>query len=57
MLTDCRPIQLFVVVRHGTRYPDLDQIPNMQKLLMLRDEIISNHREKQSEFKKIYTIF
>ncbi|XP_043479163.1 multiple inositol polyphosphate phosphatase 1-like isoform X2 [Leptopilina heterotoma] len=44
---NCRPIQLFVVVRHGTRYPDLDQIPNMQKLLILRDEIISNHREKQ----------
>lgn len=44
---NCRPIQLFVVSRHGTRYPGSKLIPKMKELYKLREQIVSNHLEKR----------
>lgn len=44
---NCKPIQLFVVSRHGTRYPGSKVIPKLKILSSLRDKIVTNHLEKR----------
>lgn len=43
MLTGCTPVQMWVLARHGTRYPGKEMIPTLLNLTNVRDEIIKNH--------------
>ncbi|XP_033215557.1 multiple inositol polyphosphate phosphatase 1 isoform X2 [Belonocnema kinseyi] len=43
----CKPIQIFVISRHGTRYPGSKVIPKMKTLLNLRQQIVFNHEERK----------
>jgi hypothetical protein len=49
LLTDCRPVQFWMLSRHGTRYPDKKTISIMQHLPDLRDQIINNHEKRKSQ--------
>lgn len=42
----CRPIQFWMLSRHGTRFPDNKAIYTMQHLPDLRDQIINNHDKR-----------
>jgi len=44
-LTDCQPLQFWILSRHGTRYSDEDDIDNMWSLKEFRDQIISNIKD------------
>ena len=41
-LTECRPLQFWIISRHGTRYIEQDGITDMWSLTGLRDRIIKN---------------
>lgn len=40
---NCRPIQFWMLSRHGTRFPETKTIHTMQRMSDLRDQIINNH--------------
>jgi len=40
---DCRPVQLWLVSRHGTRWPSAEDIPEFSELSGIRDHVISNY--------------
>ncbi|KAJ8665112.1 hypothetical protein QAD02_006774 [Eretmocerus hayati] len=42
-IPSCTPVQIWVLSRHGTRYPDRTTILQMSTLSKLRDQIIYNH--------------
>lgn len=42
---ECVPEQLWMLVRHGTRYPLLKKMKGFLELSKLRDEIIRNHEQ------------
>ncbi|XP_012256732.2 uncharacterized protein LOC105686456 [Athalia rosae] len=43
-IPDCKSIQIWMFIRHGTRYPSLSTIPSLLSVPKLRDEIIYNHK-------------
>ena len=50
MILGCKPVQVFMIARHGTRYPEPKLIPEMKNLLQLRDQIVRNHEERKSTY-------
>ncbi|XP_021920643.1 multiple inositol polyphosphate phosphatase 1-like isoform X2 [Zootermopsis nevadensis] len=40
----CKPIQFWILSRHGTRYTDVDGINDMWSLIDFRDQIINNYK-------------
>ncbi|XP_065205111.1 multiple inositol polyphosphate phosphatase 1-like [Planococcus citri] len=42
---NCTPTYVWALIRHGTRYPSSNFITSVNKLNILRDEIISNHKD------------
>lgn len=44
----CTPVQVWLVTRHGTRYPKASDITRLKKLNELRNEIINNHEQRKS---------
>ncbi|XP_066585295.1 multiple inositol polyphosphate phosphatase 1-like [Prorops nasuta] len=42
-ITDCDPVQIWVLARHGTRYPGACTIKDMSNLSSFRDKILENH--------------
>ncbi|XP_065205104.1 multiple inositol polyphosphate phosphatase 1-like isoform X2 [Planococcus citri] len=44
---NCEPVYLWGLIRHGTRYPEIEVINSMDKLYVLRDEIILNHKKER----------
>jgi hypothetical protein len=44
LLTECQPIQFWIISRHGTRYTDVDGINEMWSLTDVRHQIVSNHK-------------
>ncbi|KAJ4443227.1 hypothetical protein ANN_04895 [Periplaneta americana] len=46
-LPNCRPIQFWLLSRHGTRFPDKSDISAMQHLPDLRDQILNNHEKRR----------
>ncbi|CAH0384074.1 unnamed protein product [Bemisia tabaci] len=40
---DCLPVQIWILSRHGTRYPDLKEIKRLQNLTAVRELILQNH--------------
>ncbi|XP_046750480.1 multiple inositol polyphosphate phosphatase 1-like [Diprion similis] len=45
---NCKPIQIWMMVRHGTRYPGTREIRGMRSLPKLRNQIIYNHKVRGS---------
>ncbi|KDR19043.1 multiple inositol polyphosphate phosphatase 1-like [Zootermopsis nevadensis] len=43
----CRPVQFWMLTRHGTRFPEKKAIYSMQHLPDLRDQIINNHERRR----------
>ncbi|KDR19046.1 hypothetical protein L798_06402 [Zootermopsis nevadensis] len=43
-IPQCRPVQFWILSRHGTRYTDAAGINNMWSLISLRDHIITNSK-------------
>ncbi|XP_046751134.1 multiple inositol polyphosphate phosphatase 1-like [Diprion similis] len=41
---NCKPVQIWMMIRHGTRYPGRRVIQTMLTLSELRDQIIQNHK-------------
>ncbi|XP_022184853.1 multiple inositol polyphosphate phosphatase 1 isoform X2 [Nilaparvata lugens] len=46
---ECVPEQLWMLVRHGTRYPLLRKMKGFLELGKLRDEIVMNHENQHGE--------
>ncbi|XP_054282249.1 multiple inositol polyphosphate phosphatase 1-like [Macrosteles quadrilineatus] len=44
---DCQPIQLWLVARHGTRWPSADDIPEFSQLNDIKNHIISNYNNNK----------
>ncbi|CAK9834098.1 Multiple inositol polyphosphate phosphatase 1 [Anthophora retusa] len=45
---NCEPMQIWMLIRHGTRYPGRNEIEDMKhKLPTLRRNIIANHRKNK----------
>ncbi|XP_075231753.1 multiple inositol polyphosphate phosphatase 1-like isoform X2 [Lycorma delicatula] len=44
----CKPRQVWVLARHGTRNPSRPETRNLQSLVYVRDMIIRNHEERHS---------
>ncbi|KOC61016.1 Multiple inositol polyphosphate phosphatase 1 [Habropoda laboriosa] len=45
-VSNCEPVQIWMLIRHGTRYPGKDEIKKMQKKLpKLQRKIIANHKK------------
>ncbi|XP_058795152.1 multiple inositol polyphosphate phosphatase 1-like [Phymastichus coffea] len=42
-IPNCAPVQMWMLARHGTRYPSRKTMSQMQSLDRLRDQIIYNH--------------
>ncbi|KAL7290244.1 hypothetical protein TKK_0015946 [Trichogramma kaykai] len=42
----CTPIQIWILARHGTRYPDSADIGRLVSLSKLRDQILYNHETR-----------
>ncbi|XP_046601195.1 multiple inositol polyphosphate phosphatase 1-like isoform X1 [Neodiprion lecontei] len=42
-IPNCKPIQIWMMIRHGTRYPGTREIRGMRSLPKLRNQIIYNH--------------
>jgi len=49
-LTECQPLQFWLISRHGTRYPPAYGIASLQTLPSLRDEIVTSHVVQKSEY-------
>jgi multiple inositol-polyphosphate phosphatase / 2,3-bisphosphoglycerate 3-phosphatase len=43
LVLDCKPIQMWIINRHGTRFPVKRDVENMKKGPLIRDEIIANY--------------
>ena len=41
-LTECRPLQFWIISRHGTRFSEQDETTDTWSLTDLRDQIIKN---------------
>lgn len=46
-LPNCKPLQIWLLCRHGTRYPDARTITKMFNLTHFRDLVMSNHENEQ----------
>ncbi|KAK6624155.1 hypothetical protein RUM44_011013 [Polyplax serrata] len=44
-IRDCEPVQLWILARHGTRYPGQKSIRELSQLQHLKIEILRNHEE------------
>ncbi|EEB16594.1 multiple inositol polyphosphate phosphatase 1 precursor, putative [Pediculus humanus corporis] len=44
-ILDCEPVQIWMLARHGTRYPGRKSIRELSQLQHLKVEIIRNHEE------------
>ncbi|XP_046683038.1 multiple inositol polyphosphate phosphatase 1-like [Homalodisca vitripennis] len=44
----CKPLQMWLVCRHGTRYPGSHSIKWFQNLEIIRDQIVANYYEKKT---------
>ncbi|XP_063995673.1 uncharacterized protein LOC135173028 [Diachasmimorpha longicaudata] len=42
---DCKPVQIWMLARHGTRYPQKKAIERLEELPGIRDRIIRNHEQ------------
>lgn len=50
IFTDCKPSQIWMLIRHGTRNPSKNEIKNMRHDLPdLQRSIIENHEKHGSE--------
>lgn len=45
LLSACTPIQFWALIRHGTRYPDPEEIESFANLESTLQEIIANYEE------------
>lgn len=45
-IPDCTPVGIWMLIRHGTRYPHFDEIKRFRELINIRDQIIANNRER-----------
>lgn len=43
----CEPIKLWLLSRHGTRYPSVDKMERMKNGVNLRDRIVQNYEENR----------
>ncbi|OXU28336.1 hypothetical protein TSAR_003718 [Trichomalopsis sarcophagae] len=42
----CKPVQIWALIRHGVRYPDINMTKQFSKLNGLRDDILLNHKQR-----------
>ncbi|XP_039290995.1 multiple inositol polyphosphate phosphatase 1 [Nilaparvata lugens] len=47
-IPNCTPKQVWILARHGTRYPSQEEIVKLRNLLKLRDIIVRNHEERRT---------
>ncbi|KAJ9582182.1 hypothetical protein L9F63_003469 [Diploptera punctata] len=47
VVPSCKPVQFWLLSRHGTRFPDKKDIAGMEHLPEVRDQIIRNHEERK----------
>ncbi|RZF35964.1 hypothetical protein LSTR_LSTR005377 [Laodelphax striatellus] len=47
-IPNCSPKQIWVLARHGTRYPTQEEIVKLRNLSKLRDIIVRNHEERRT---------
>ncbi|XP_012271843.1 multiple inositol polyphosphate phosphatase 1 [Orussus abietinus] len=45
-IPDCEPIQIWMIARHGTRYPSSSEVTKLQTLPKLRDQIVYSHENR-----------
>lgn len=43
----CEPRKVWMVIRHGSRYPSSETLLKMRKLNQIRDDILDNHGRKR----------
>lgn len=43
---DCQPRQVWMMARHGIRYPNPDDIRKLLELRNVRDQIMINHEQR-----------
>jgi hypothetical protein len=48
-ITECRPLQFWIISRHGTRYVHQDDITDMWSLTDLQDQIIKNFEARRKQ--------
>ncbi|XP_063698995.1 multiple inositol polyphosphate phosphatase 1-like [Culicoides brevitarsis] len=46
---NCEPKKIWILSRHGTRYPSAKEMKQMEKLQNLRDEILDNYDTRRSK--------
>lgn len=51
---DCRPQQIWMLARHGARYPTAETTTKLLELTNLRDQILNNHENRKGELKSSY---
>ncbi|XP_011308505.1 multiple inositol polyphosphate phosphatase 1 isoform X1 [Fopius arisanus] len=44
-IPNCKPVQIWMLARHGTRYPQKGAVQRMEELPEIRDRIIRSHEE------------
>lgn len=51
LIPNCKPVQIWMLARHGTRYPRKSEILRMKDLPALRDQILRNYERRDVEKK------
>ncbi|KAL1116078.1 hypothetical protein AAG570_005573 [Ranatra chinensis] len=46
---NCEPVQLWLMSRHGTRYPGNDGLSILMNLTSFRDTVVYNHETRKSK--------
>ncbi|XP_034942314.1 multiple inositol polyphosphate phosphatase 1-like isoform X3 [Chelonus insularis] len=46
-LSNCQPLQIWGIIRHGAYYPGIEKMTKLQTLMRLRDQIIQKHTERK----------
>ncbi len=57
LIIDCKPVMIWASLRHGTRYPGIQTIENMRKLIDLRSAILENHEKDNSSYTYYYSFY
>ncbi|XP_011502390.1 PREDICTED: multiple inositol polyphosphate phosphatase 1-like [Ceratosolen solmsi marchali] len=47
--SDCKPVQIWMLIRHGTRYPKEKHLAKFIKLKNVQAEILQNHKNKAGQ--------
>ncbi|XP_045498358.1 multiple inositol polyphosphate phosphatase 1-like [Colias croceus] len=48
-LEQCEPVSVWMMMRHGTRHPEVDEITQMKAVVELRTDILQAHEEGRGE--------